>query len=173
MSRSLMPHFLAIALFVTGGLATPSIASIEDAGLASEDLLDGILRDVIDRTLDAAREEVRRNTWVDPADPADAYQPVPADASAETRRELDQLYAEHDREIAKLEAELDHKLGKAESEFEREAAKEDETKKIVEKRAKLEEKVDKAYAKFEEKIDEKNARFAEKRDKILRERRDG
>ncbi len=138
---------------------------------ASQDLLEGIIQDVIGRTVEAARQEVIRNTGIDPLqrgyDQRRSYEPAPADASEETRRELHQLNEEHDRKIAKLEEELHRKLDKAEAEFEREAAKEDKPEKIGEKGDKLEEKVDEAYAKFEEKIDEENARFDEKRWEIL------
>ena len=138
---------------------------------ASQELIDGIIQDVIDRTVDAARQEVRRNTGIDPLkrgyDASKKYEPAPADASEETRRELQKLNEEHDRKIAKLEGELQRKLRKAEDEFQREAAKEDKAEKIEEKREKLQEKVDEAYAKFEEKIGEENERFDEKRSNIL------
>ncbi len=139
---------------------------------SSQQLIDGIIQDVIDRTVDAARQEVRRNTGIDPLqrgyDASRNYEPAPADASDETRRELQKLNEEHDRKIAKLEDELQRKLRKAEDEFQREAAKEDKVEKIEEKREKLQEKVDEAYAKFEEKIGEENERFDEKRSNILR-----
>ena len=143
----------------------------------SQDLLEGIIQDVIGRTIEAAREEVRRNTGIDPLrrgyDPRRSYGPAPADASEEARRELHQLNAEHDRKIAKLEEELHRKLDKAEAEFEREAAKEDNPAKLAEKRGKLQEKVDEAYAKFEEKIAEANETHDEKHEKILRKERGG
>lgn len=154
---------IAVVLGVSGASAQrPS---------SSQELIDEIIRDVIDRTVDAARQEVRRNTGIDPLqrgyDPSRSYQPAPTDASEETRRELQQLNGEHDRKIAKLEEELERKLRKAKDEFQREAAKEDKAEKIAEKREKLQEKVDEAYAKFEEKIGEENVRFDEKRSKIL------
>ena len=137
----------------------------------SQSLLEGIIQDVIGRTVEAARQEVVRNTGIDPLqrgyDQRRGYQPAPADASEETRHELRHLNAEHDRRIAKLEDELHRKLDKAEAEFRREAAKEDKPEKIAKKRDKLRQKVDKAYAKFERKIDKENARFDEKRWKIL------
>ena len=137
----------------------------------SQDLLEGIIQDVIGRTVEAARQEVIRNTGIDPLqrgyDQRRSYEPAPADASEETRRELRQLNAEHDREIAKLEEELHRKLDKSEAEFERDAAKEDKPEKIGEKGDKFQEKVDEAYAKFEGKIDEENARYDEKRWEIL------
>ncbi len=136
-----------------------------------QELIDGIIQDVIDRSVDAACQEVRRNTGIDSLqrgyDRSRSYQPVRSDASEETKRELQKLNAEHDRKIAKLEAELRRKLRKAEDEFRREAAKEDKAEKIEEKREKLQEKVDKAAAKFGQKIGKANERFDEKRSKIL------
>ncbi len=147
-----------------------SVASAQQSG-AMQDLIDGIIKDVIDRTVDTARQEVRRNTGNDPLkrgyDPSRRYKPTPAGASQETRRELRQLNEEHDRKIAKLEEELGRKLNKAENEFQREAAKEDKADKIEDKREKLQEKADEAYAKFEDKIGEENERFDEKRNDIL------
>ena len=154
---------IAVVLGLSGASAQPPSSS--------QELIDGIIQDVINRTVDAARQEVRRNTGIDPLqrgyDRSRKYQPAPTDASEETRRELHQLNGEHDRKIAKLEEELERKLRKAEDEFQREAAKEDKAEKIAEKREKLQEKVDEAYAKFEDKIGEENARFDEKRSKIL------
>ncbi len=154
---------IAVVLGVSGASAQqPS---------SSQELIDGIIQDVINRTVDAAHQEVRRNTGIDPLrrgyDPSRSYQPAPTDASGETRRELQKLNEEHDRKIAKLEEELHRKLDKAEAESEREAAKEDKPEKINEKGDKLQEKADEAYAKFEEKIDEENARYDEKRWEIL------
>ncbi len=164
---------LAVAAVLAFGV---SGASARDA-VSSEDYVEGIIRDVIDRTIDAARDEVRRNTGIDPLergyDPSRKYRPAPANASRETHRELRQLNAEHDRKIAKLEDELRRKLDKAEAEFEREAAKEDKPEKVDQKRDKLQEKVDEVYAKFEEKIGDENHRFDEKRDDILRKSREG
>ena len=164
---------MAVAMLLACGV---SGASARDA-ISSEDYVEGIIRDVIDRTIDAARDEVRRNTGIDPLkrgyDPSRGYRPAPANASDETRRELRKLNAEHDREIAKLEEELRRKLDKAEAEFEREAAKEDKSGNVEQMRDKLHEKVDKAYAKFEEKIGEENRRFDEKRDDILSKSRAG
>ena len=110
---------------------------------ASQDLLDGIIQDVIGRTIEAARVEVRNNTGIDPLrrgyERRRSYQPAPADTSAETRRELRQLNWEHDRKITKLEEELYRKLDKAEAEFERDAANEYDLGKIAEKQVKFEE----------------------------------
>ncbi len=169
---------LASAIVVVLAVTTGSMSAwAQQPTSTSQDLLEGIIQDVIGRTIEAAREEVRRNTGIDPLrrgyDPRRSYQPAPADASEETRRELRQLNAEHDRKIAKLEEELHHKLDKAEAEFEREAAKEDKPEKIAEKRDKLEQNVDEAYAKFEEKIAEANQTHDEKRDKIIRKERGG
>ncbi len=154
---------IAVVLGVSGASAQqPS---------SSQELIDGIIQDVINRTVDAARQEVRRNTGIDPLqrgyNRSRSYQPAPTDASEQTRRELQKLNQEHDRKIAKLEEELQRKLRKVEDEFQREAVKEDKAEKIEEKREKLQEKVDEAYAKFEEKIGEENERFDEKRSKIL------
>ena len=96
-----------------------------------------------------------------------SYEPAPADASEETRRELRKLNEEHEHKIAKHEEELQLDLTKAEDEFQREATKENTAEKIREKRENIEGKVDEAYAKFEEKVDEENERFDEERDKIL------
>ena len=137
---------LALVLGVSGASAQqPS---------ASQDLIDQIIQDVINRTVETARKEVERHTGIDPLqrgyDPTRSYEPAPSDAAEETRRELQQLNEEHDRKITALEEELQHKLKKAEDEFQREAAKEDKADKIEEKREKLKEKVDEAYAKFED-----------------------
>jgi hypothetical protein len=141
-----------------------------------EEVTDVIIEEVIRQTAEAAREEVRRNTGIDPMqrgyDRGKRYEPVRGN-SDETRRELAKLNEEHDREIGKLEQELQRKLEKAEAEFEREASKEDKPEKVEEKRGKLEEKVDAAFATFEEKIGEENARYDEKRDRILAKRRGG
>ena len=154
---------IAVVLGVSGASAQPPSSS--------QELIDGIIRDVITRTADAARQEVRRNTVVDPLqrgyDPSRSYEPAPDDASEEILRELQKLNEEYGREIAKLEEELQRKLAKVEDEFQREAAKEDKAEKIEEKREKLQEKADEAYATFEEKIGEENERFDEKRSKIL------
>ena len=154
---------IAVVLGVSGASAQqPS---------SSQELIDGIIQDVINRTVDAARQEVRRNTGIDPLqrgyDPSRSYGPAPNDASEETRRELQKLNEEHDREIAKLEEELQRKLRTADDEFQREAAKEDKAEKIEEKGEKLQEKVNESYAKFKEKIGEENQRFDEKRSNIL------
>ena len=123
-----------------------------------EELIQDIVSDVINRTVDKAREVVYRNTGIDVGQEGYSlgrrHEPLPRNAPDETRRELVQLHREHDREIKKLEEELDKKLDQAEREFRREAAKENKRDKINEKRRKLEAKVDEAYAKFSEKVDE-------------------
>lgn len=166
----------AVVLVLTAGTGSTS-AWAQERGSTSQELLEGIIEDVIGRTIEAAREEVRRNTGIDPLrrgyDPRRSYEPAPADASEETGRELRQLNAEHDRKIARLEEELHHKLDKAEAELEREAAKEDKPEQIAEIRDMLQEKVDEAYAKFEKKIDEENARYDKKRWEILNRERSG
>ena len=137
----------------------------------AEQLIGQIVQDVIVRTSEAARAEVQRHTGIDPFergyDQHRKYSPGPANASKETRTELQQLADEHNRKMVKLQEELDQKLNKAREEFEREAAREDKTEKIQEKRAKLQEKTDDAYAKFDEKVNEENQRFDQKRAKIL------
>ena len=123
-----------------------------------EELIQDIVSDVINRTVDKAREVVYRNTGIDVGQEGYSlgrrHEPLPRNAPDETRRELVQLHREHDREIKKLEEELDKKLDQAEREFRREAAKENKRDQINEKRRKLEAKVDEAYAKFSEKVDE-------------------
>ena len=138
---------------------------------STQELIDGIIRDVITRTVDAAQKEVRRNTGVDILergyDRSKRYRPAPRHASRDTRRELRKLNEKHDRKIEKLERELRRKLKKAEDEFQTEAANEDKAEKIRKKRKKLRKKVDKAYAEFEKKIRKENDRFDEKRRDIL------
>lgn len=155
--------FALVMLGTVAGLNGPATASI-----TAEEMIQGVIVDVIGDAVEAATDEVRRNTWggyegvessVDGA--------IPGDASDETRRELAQLNQEHDRRIAELEDELRRKLEKAEREFAREAANEDKPEKIEAKREKLQEKTDTAYAKFEEKMAEENERFSEKRNAIL------
>ena len=170
-SHKVLPTLtFAVALVLAAATSSTSAWGQQPAS-TSQDLLDGIIQDVIGRTIEAARVEVRNNTGIDPLrrgyNPRRSYEPAPADTSEETRRELRQLNAEHDRKIAKLEDELYRKLDKTEAEFERDAAKEDDPEKIADKRDKLEENVDEAYAKFDEKIDDENARYDEKRWKIL------
>ena len=188
-SHKALPSLTFAVSLVLAAATGPTSAWAQQPTSTSQDLLDGIIQDVIGRTIEAASEEVRYNTGIDPLrrgydprrsyeprrsyDPRRSYQPAPADTSEETRRELRQLNAEHDRKIAKLEEELRRKLDKAKTEFRREAAKEGKPEKIAEKRDKLEEKADEAYAKFDEKIDEEYARYDEKRWKILSRERGG
>lgn len=149
-------------------LSVPAVAQEESPG---QRLIDQIIEDIVHRTTDAAREEVRRQTGIDPFergyDLQDDYRPMPSHAKNENRRELRQLDEEYDRKIAKLEKELQQKLNKAEAEFRREAAKEDKAEKIAEKREKLREKVNKAHDKFEERVREENSRFDRKRSQII------
>ena len=154
---------IAVVLGVSGAAA--------QAPSSSQELIDGIIQDAIDRSVDATRQEVGRNTSIDPLqrgyDPSRSYEPAAGDASEETRRELQKLNQEHGRKIAKLKDELRRKLKKAEDEFQREIGREDKAGKIEEKREKLQEKLDRAAAKFEEKIGKENQRFDAKRSKIL------
>ncbi len=154
------------AIFLALGISAATAQSN-----TAQDLIDGIVNDVVNRTIHTAQEEVRRNTGIDLRqrgyDPNRQYQPLREDASDETRRELQQLNEEHDRKIAKLQDELERDLRKAEAEFEREARRESKPEKIRKKREKLEKKVDKAYGKFEDKIARENERFDEKRDRII------
>ena len=130
----------AVALVLAAATGSTS-AWAQQPTSASQDLLDGIIQDVIGRTIEAARVEVRNNTGIDPLrrgyDRRRSYQPAPADTSAETRRELRQLNWEHDRKITKLEEELYRKMDKAEAEFERDAANEYDRGKIAEKQDKF------------------------------------
>lgn len=158
-----MAFAIAMALSVSGATAQQPTSS--------QNLMEGIIRDVIARTVEAANQEVRRNTGIDLLergyDSSKNYGSARSGASEETRRELRKLSKKHDRKIAKLEEELQRKLKKAEEKFQREAGKEKNVGKIKEKRRKLRKRVDKAYAKFEEKIGEENRRFDEKRSEIL------
>ncbi len=132
---------------------------------AQSDIVQQIIKDVIDGTRDAAQETVRKNTGVDFS--SGVGRGIPQGSSEENERELRQLQEEHDRKIAKLEEELQRKLDKAEAEFEREAAKEDKAEKIEKKRSKLQKKADEANEKFDEKVAEANENYDEKRAKIL------
>ena len=160
----------AVVLVLTAATGATSV-SAQQPTTTSPDPLAGIIQDVIGLAIEAASEEVRRNTGIDPLQRGYDRQrnsgPAPTNATQETRRELRKLNAKHDRRIAKLEEELRRKLDKAEAEFEREAAKDGKPKKIGKKRDKLQEKVDKAYANFEKKIAKANRNYDEKRDKIL------
>ncbi len=132
---------------------------------AQDDIVQQIIKDVIDGTLDAAQETVHRNMGVEFSGGADRG--VPEGSSEETERELKQLQEKHDDKIAGLEEALQRKLDTAEARFEREAAKEDKAEKIEEKRGKLQKKADEAYDKFDEKVAEANKNYDEKREKIL------
>lgn len=140
-----------------------------------DDLIQGIVRDVIDRLKEAASGEVRRKTGINPLQRGYSrcfrYDSVPANTSEEIKRGLQKLDEEYDRKIEKLNEELQHKLDKTRDEFRREAAKEDKPEKVREKRKKLQEKADEAYAKFKEKLSTEDTRFDKKRNKILSKRR--
>lgn len=170
------PRVAGLAVMLLAAAAQSS-AQAEGASDSMQVLVDGIVEDVIDRTVEAARREVRRNTGIDPLQRGyirdRSYRPVAAGASEETRRELSQLNDEHDRTIAQLEEELHRKLDKMETEFQREAAKEDKPEKLAEKREKLQEQADDAYAIFDEKIAAENVRFDKKREQILSKERRG
>ncbi len=134
-------------------------------------IIEGTITEVVDRTVDKAKDVVRENTGIDLERRGYSrgrdHKPLPQCASDKARRELNQLQDEYNREIHKLEEELDRKLAKEKAEFKREAAKEDKAEKVYEKRGKLEKKVDEAYAKFDEKVAKQNHKFDEKRDKII------
>lgn len=164
---------VTILIVVSSLVVSVPIASAKDnnQGTVVDDLVQGIISDVIDRTVTAAEEVVRENTDIDiyrrGYESKRKHRAIPKDSSEEMRRELRQLQEEHDRKIKKLEDELRRKLNKLRDEFEREAAREDKPEKVKEKRAKLKEKATKAYDKFERKVDEENRRFDKKRDKIV------
>ncbi len=138
-------------------------------------IIDRAIIDVVDHTVNKAKDVIRENTGIDLTRRGYArgrdHKPLPGCASDEARRELNQLQGEYNREIHKLEEELDRKLDKEEAEFKREAAKEDKAEKVYEKRGKMEKKVDEAYAKFDEKVAKQNRKFDEKRDKIINKER--
>ena len=169
MSRSLVSYFeaITIALAGTGG------ANTQDAVASADNAAERNFRAVIERTLEAAAEEMRGDTWGDPAEPwddpdaTDDYEAWPTDATLETRRELGRLYDRYDRRLAKLEAQLDRRLRKAERTFAHETRRQHRPWKIEKRRVKYEERVDRAYAKYEDKVDEENRRFAANRDRML------
>jgi hypothetical protein len=157
-----------IATALVLGLSLPGLSFAQSAG---ERLVDDFINDAIDRTAEAAREEVRRKTGIDPLDRGygdrDDYRPAPTDLRKESVDELRRLDSEYDRKVVKLEDELEQELNKVEREFRREAGKEDKPEKIQKKREKLDRKVDKAHRKFEEKLRKENDRYDRKRDQIL------
>lgn len=134
-----------------------------------------ILHEVVGRTTDAARQDVREHTRIDLLERGyergGEHRSFSPDASGETGRELEQIRREHDREIVMLEDELHRKLERARVEFKREAAREDKPEKVMEKRHKLERKVEAAYTKFNDKIAAVNTRSDDKRDRILSKER--
>jgi len=138
-------------------------------------IIEGAIVDVVDHTVDKAKDVVREHTGIDLIRHGYTrgrdHKPLPNCASDKARRELSQLQNEYNREIRKLEEELDRKLAKEEAEFKREAAKEDKAEKVYEKRGKLEKKVDEAYAKFDEKVAKQNRKFDDKRGSIINKER--
>lgn len=138
---------------------------------AVDELVAEILRDVVDRTIDTAREDVLGHSDIDLLERGyergAEHRSFSPDAPDETRRELAQVRREHVREIAMLEDELHRELERARAEFKREAAKEDKPEKVIEKRGKLERKVEAVYTKFDDKVAAVNARSDEKRNRIL------
>lgn len=163
-------YFVAAA--VVPSLCGMPVALPVHAGQGTiDDLVAEILHDVVDRTIHAAGEDVRRHTGVDLLERGYGrgveHRSFPLEASDETRRELRQIQHEHDREIHMLENELHRKLERAQAEFRREAEKEDKSGKVRQKRRKLEKKVNAAYAVFQEKIAAVDARSDEKREWIL------
>lgn len=157
-----------LAISLTLGLFLPAGSYAQSAG---ERLIDDIINDVIVRTAETAREEVRRQTGIDPLDrgygDGSNYRPAPPDLRDDAVGELRRLDSEYDRKVAKLEDEFQRELNKAEREFRREAGKEDKPEKIREKRKKLDKKVDKAHRKFEDKLRKENDRYDRKREQIL------
>lgn len=159
---------LIVVTLVTLPIA-PAFA--KEPGSQAAELVDQIIHDIVLRTSEAAAEEVRRHTGIDPTIQGyrtdREYSATPDGLSGEDRKELQQLAAEHNRKIRNLQEELDRKLQKAQDEFEREARKERKAGNLEKKKRKLQEKVNRAYTKFEEKIANENERFDEKRSKIL------
>lgn len=164
-----------LGIIVLMGVAGTSTISWAQQRGPLQDLIDGIIQDVIGRAGDAAEETIRRNTGVDLTRRGYGlgrdYQPLPPGASEKSRRELRKLEEKHDRKLRKLEEELRRKLDKIEAEFEREAGKEKKRKKVEKKRAKLEKKVNKAYEKFDKEVAKENDHFDKKREKILSKER--
>src|SRR5215510_3821569 len=72
----------------------------------TEEPIQDIVSEVINRTMDKAREVVYRNTGIDVVQEGYSrgrrHEALPRGASDETRRELLQLRREHDREIINL-----------------------------------------------------------------------
>ncbi len=123
-------------------VASPSSCFRSSKSLTStQEVVDIIIEAVVDRAVEAACDEVRRSTGIDPLqrgyEPKRSYEPVDFGTSEETRRELRRLNEEHDRTIAKLEEQLSRKLNNAETEFKREAECEDKLDQVAEKREKL------------------------------------
>ncbi len=164
-------EYIGMSMMFRTVLCCIILAFSSPAAIAQSGTTDDIIRDVVDRTLDAARNEVHRATGGDKArqnqPPPGRYGHAPSGVNEETRRELRKPNDEHARKIAKLERELERKLEKAKREFRREAARENKRDKIRKKRKKLRDKVNKAHRKFEKKLAKENARFDDKQAKIL------
>lgn len=141
---------------------------------ANGELVNQILSDVIDRTVNRADEVVRQKTGIYHPRPdykatrhEETY-PEDLGTSGETNREFVRLNEEHDRKMRLLNEQLDRKLEKYEEQFRKQAGKEKKRDNIRKKRALLEQKVDKAYSKFNEKIKEENLRYERKKEQIVR-----
>ena len=150
-----------------------STATAQDTVAPADDAAERIFREVIERTLEAAAEEIRGDTsgnpdetWDDP-DATYDYETWPSEDSLETQREFDRLYTRHDRKLAKIEEQLDRWLRKAERKYARETRREHRPWKVEKRRADYQARVDRAYAKYEDKVDQENRRFAARRDALL------
>lgn len=141
---------------------------------ANDELVNQILSDVIDRTVNRADEVVRQKTGVYRPRPDykatrhEEIYPEDIGGPGETNREFARLNEEHDRKMRLLNEQLDRKLEKYEDQFRQQAGKEKKRKKIRKKRVLLEQKVDKAYSKFNEKINEENLKYERKKEQIMR-----
>lgn len=167
MSRSFSSYFAAVAIVLASALAGPGAAIAQNTVYPSEDTAESVFLDVIERTLDAAADEIRRGRWGDPDDSSGDYEAWPTDEDLETQRKLDRLYARHDRTIAKLEKQLDRRLRKAEKNFAHGPRRGHGPWKADKRRARYEARIDSAYAAFEDQVDQENRRFAARRDRIL------
>jgi hypothetical protein len=167
MSRSLVPILAALSFVFSTGQFRPALA-LETAA-SNETLAETIFRDIIDRTLEAAVEEIRGGA----SDDLDEYETWSEDASPEALDRLDRLNARHDRRLAKLDRELERDLRKAERDFARHTDHHHGPRKSEKHRAKYDRRVDKAYAKYDTKRDRANHRFAERRERILYAQYDG
>ena len=138
-------------------------------------IMENFVREVVDQTLDIAKQTVEDNTGIDLSkdEPEkekreDNNENSPSEyVSGKDQRKLNQLNEEHDRKIVKLEEELNRKLSKEREKFSRKDGKKKKSKKNGKKRRKHEEKINKAYSQFDQKIDAENKRYEKKRNKIL------